>query len=264
MIIGVIFLIVIIAGLIVGIFLVKKSQNIREKAAPASTLSILPATKTVSVGETFDLSVRLDTRQNAATAVDIYIQYDPNSLSLIDFSNTSIMPQILFSPKIDNTLGQARAVYATSPGETFQGQGDVATLKFKALASGSAIVSFGPETKASGVDETTNIIVAMNPSQLTILDATFASVPTPTPGSEPLSPPSSSIITGKNGTGGTSDTLPATPTATPTLSQTPTASPSAQLPVAGMSTPTFVAALGGLAMTALGLSLYLFRQEEKT
>ena len=55
------------------------------------------------------------------------------------------------SPEIDETAGQIKISAITSPGESFQGQGKVASLNFKAKKQGETIVSFVFE-KGSTID----------------------------------------------------------------------------------------------------------------
>ena len=59
--IGAIIFTILLAGIVAGVYLVQQQQELREKAAPATTISFLPQTKTAEVGETVKLSVNIDT-----------------------------------------------------------------------------------------------------------------------------------------------------------------------------------------------------------
>lgn len=182
-------LVLLLVGLGAGLLLVQRQQDIREKAAPASTLSILPPTKTVEEGEAFSLSVSINTAENVVTAAELYITYDKDKLTLESVTPGTFLPVELVRPAINNAAGTASMTFGAQPANPPQGSGVLATLNFKALSSGSARVGFGSQTQATGIDETTNVIVGMSSSNV-LIAASAAPSPSPSPVVTPSPSPS--------------------------------------------------------------------------
>lgn len=252
LIIGTIVLVLLATGLVAGLFLVQQQQELRKKAAPATTLSILPPTKTASVGDEVILTVQMNTATNTVTGAELHITFDSQKLTLKSFTPlTDLLPVVFASPQIDNTKGTASMTTSAQPANPPQGQGGLATLKFTAKAPGAATVSFAPETLATGIGEGTNVLASQNNAAITILAAN----PTPTPAQLSASPsvmPSlTPIPTTTAGLGGRTTT----PTPTPT-SRSSSATSSAT-PVVGVSMPIVASLVGGLALLVLGIVLAL-------
>jgi hypothetical protein len=118
----------------------------------AATLSLSPSSQSVNVGDTFSVVVNLDTQGVSIDGVDLrYLNYNPAILQLQD-GNTfasgvqitpgSLMPMTLVN-SVDTNLGRVTFSQATSGGSNkYKGSGVLATLTFKALAAGTANVSF--------------------------------------------------------------------------------------------------------------------------
>ena len=58
--------------------LVKKQQEIREKAAAATILEFDPAAVTVNQGDEFNINVKMRTGSNQVTRAELTINYDKN------------------------------------------------------------------------------------------------------------------------------------------------------------------------------------------
>ncbi len=119
------------------LFFINQQQETRSRAEATSVLSILPAAKTVNVGEEFSLDVQLDPGQNQVTNVKMRITYDPSKLEfqeitpLAPLSNTK-------SPEATSSSGTATVDVLFNPGSNvtaaIRGQSTkIATVKFKAL-----------------------------------------------------------------------------------------------------------------------------------
>lgn len=191
------------------IFLVGKNQEIRKRAAPASTLFIAPSSITKKVGESFSLDIKLDPAANQVGTVQISLEYDPTKLKADDITNGAIAPSILASGKVDQAGIASIKVGAKSNAEPIREPGTIAVVTMTAIAATTAPItvkfSAAPNTYANGFGEgASNVLIGMTPTTITILnaDGTSASV---------------------------DNTLVITPSATPlpTLSPTPTATPSA-------------------------------------
>lgn len=110
------------------------------KEAKAASLSLSPATKNVIIGETFTVSVMLDTQGELTSGTDAIILYDAAKLSVV-----SAVLGDLYTNKVQedsSTTGKV-TFRATAPsGSPFNGSGVLATVQFKAIADGNANVSF--------------------------------------------------------------------------------------------------------------------------
>lgn len=117
----------------------------------AATLSVSPSSQTVRVGDTFTVSVQLDTQGSSIDGVDIrYLSYNPSLLQVQD-SNTSVsgiqispgklMPSTLLN-SVDNSLGRIAFSQVAMGGTKYSGSGILATITFKAILSGTANLTF--------------------------------------------------------------------------------------------------------------------------
>lgn len=203
----------ILAGVGAGLFLMRQQQDIREKAAPATSVSLkLPTSKTILVGDNFDVTVDVDSHTNTLSAAELEIVYSKDKLKLSNFTPSTFLPVVLVSPQIgDGTATVSLGSQAANPP---LGKGTLATLKFVALAPGNASVSFGSKTRATGIYETTDVLVAKNPTTITIIATGGAGVPataspSPSPSPTPKVSPTASPV---GGTGSTASPSPASGT----------------------------------------------------
>ena len=188
----------------VTVFLVGKQQEVRSRAAPASTLSLTPSTLTKKVGDTFTLEAKIDTGTNQVGVVQIRIIYDPAKLEAQDITNGPLAPSISVSGRIDPTGKASITVGAQNNTQPITGSGTVAILTMKAIAASATPVSVRytplPDTYANALGEQDNVLIGTTPANITILnaDGTQGAVVVTTPIASP------------------SSTLRLTPTLTPT------------------------------------------------
>jgi plastocyanin len=192
------------------VYLVGKNQEVRKKAAPASTLSLIPSTLTKKVGETFTLEAKIDTGSNQVGVVQVRIIYDPAKLQAVDITNGPLAPTISVSGQIDATGKASITVGARSTTQPITGAGTVAILTMKALAASASPVSVRfvpqPETYANALNEQDNVLIGTTPATITILNADGT---TATAGNENGASPSATLTP--------SITLTPSPTPTPAI-----------------------------------------------
>ncbi len=237
-IVAIVVLFLILAGLGAGLYLMRQQQDLREKAAPATTISIKKPAKTILVGESFDVTVEVDTSTNVLSGTELEINFDKEKLTLASFSPSTLLPVELAKAQINNTAGSATISLGAQPANPPQGKGTIATLKFEAKAAGNAAITFGPNTKAAGTSEATNVIIAKNPATITII-AAGGGTTSPSPSASPAllssSPsPSASPVTGSSASPSPS-TAPvggsiASPSPLTVASASPAAKPTVALP----------------------------------
>ncbi len=211
------------------VFLVGKNQEIRKKAAPASTLTFAPTALTKKVGDTFTLEVKLDTASNQVGVVQIRIIYDPAKLQGVDITNGPLAPSIRVSGKIDPIGKASITVGAKSTAEPITGAGTVAVLTMKVIDASASPVSVrfapAPESFANAIGEgENNVLIGMTPANVTLLRADGTQM---TRGSTSTPTPTPTLALGASPT--------ATPSLTPSLSVALTSTDSAEASSSGIS-----------------------------
>jgi len=250
-------LLIVVLFLLVAIpvtfFVVKQQQEIRQKAAPATTMSLTPAQKTAKVGDTVSLDVNIDTGENSIVAASVYLTFDPVKLQAQSIVNSSQFPNILSSGDISQTGKASIAVGTASISQPFKGIGAVATIKFTVLQQSDTpiTVRFGPESFAGSIGEgSTNALIGTTPSSITITaDGTGGTTPSPTIATTGTSP----SPTGISGTPLPTSAVSTTPTATAVPGQLTVTSPAS-----GTSTSQNPPVISGTAPagTAITITFY--------
>jgi large repetitive protein len=155
------------------IFLVGQNQELRKRAAPATTIAFSPSNTTAKQGETFTLEAKVDTADNQIMGAEINVTFDPAALEAVTITNGSFAPTILTSGVVEGGTASI-TVGAANQATPIKGQGVVAVLKMKALkASPTAIsVRFSSDTFLSALGEgTKNVLIGSTPASVTILNA---------------------------------------------------------------------------------------------
>lgn len=187
----------------VTIFLVRQRQELRKKAAPATSLEVKPATETVMVGEEFTKTIWIDTGENTVSAAVVEVLFDKTKLNATKIEAGDFITEILQAGVI--TEDKASITLGSGPGRQKKGLGTLAKITFQALEEGENIrMTLGPATKVAGIDESTDVLTTRGvfgtvtiTADVLELTATLTPLSTPTP----------------------------TPTATPTGNETPAPTP---------------------------------------
>jgi hypothetical protein len=177
-------ILLLMAGVGAGVYLVRQQTEFREKAAPASTIALVPSKTSPSVDETFTVAADINTGSNSVLAVEMHVTFDETKVEAIGASNSTFFtaPKNV-GPSIDNNNGTLTYTVYIDPGTApRQGQGTVATFTFRAKASGNTTVALSSETNVGADDSTgdlgVNVLSGTTPAILTIQGST---APTPTP-----------------------------------------------------------------------------------
>jgi len=244
-------------GLAVGILLVRQSQQIKEKAATSTgTVKVFlsPETKNIQVGQVFSVNVLLDTdgRYISALTLDLSYPYTGNTPP-IEATDIQVSSNLVVSGdwnfpiktiNTDNQLVQIRigGLNTSSQGYKTTGEETVATINFKAQATGSINLSFNPTT-TKATDKTTGEDILLTPSSY---GSYTASGPTTTETPVPTATINNTPTTTTSATSHTTSI----PIATPTPSLAP-------VPESGISLPTVVGIGGGTLLLVIALFLTL-------
>lgn len=206
---------IILIGIPVTVYLAQRQQELRSRAAPATTLSFSPSTLNKAPGDVFSLDVTIDTGLNQIVVAEIHLTFDDTKLEAQTITNSPLFPSILTQGVIDKGAASI-TVGAPNSKQPIQGKGTVAVVKFKALASTDVTTSvpttitFSPATYITSIVEgSTNVLIGTTPANITITGGNNVIPFTPT-----LTPTPTSKAT--------------TPTGTPHLTPSPTSTVSAQ------------------------------------
>lgn len=201
------------AALIAGLTLVQRPQEIREKAAPATSVAISPASQSIPVGQSFTSTVVMNTGVNQITGVDISLTFNPAVMSITSVTQGAGIA--VFDSTIRNTIDNIGgtvlySAYVLDKTKAVSGTNLVVLTVVGQIKPGAAIgaytIAFANDTSAAGVGEGQNVITSKVNGTIT------AFVPTPT-----FTPTPSFTITPT-----ATNTPTPTKTPTPTFTSTPT------------------------------------------
>lgn len=256
-----------LAGVGVGVYLMQQSTEFREKAAPATTLSFNAQTLSPDVGQEFIVTSTINTAENQVVGVELYITFTPGVLELQEVTSGNFFnDEGGFNPSIDNEQGTLSYVIWTEPASVpSQGTGALATLRFKAMKSGSATIGYTESTLVGAIQEDgKNVLTGTTPITLNV--AGLSATPSPTTTEEPSVTASPSPTDVDGGIGGNSSTSTPTSTLTPTDSDNGDSgsdSTSTNTPTeSGVSNPTAVQELpdsgvAEIAITSVGIGIFV-------
>ncbi len=232
-------ILVLVGGLTAGIILVRQNQELREKAAPATTLKISPASQKKLPGQTVTFTVLMNTGENQVTGVDLNLRYETDVIEIEKITKGSGISAFdkITENNFDSTNGTisysafTTAATAAVTGTSLEALRITARVKDTAQA-GNYEITFSATTTVSAVESEVSVLISKTLGTLSILALVGEGTSTPTP----------------------TATASATPTAT--ASATPTATPDALLD-AGVSYPTILGISVG-TMVILGSLLLIF------
>lgn len=237
-------LLLLVGGIGAGVFLIRRQTEFREKAAPSSTLTLVPSKTNPNVDETFTVSANINTGTNQILAVEMHMTFDETKVEALGASNSTFFPNPKnVGPSIDNNNGTITYTVYIDPGTAArQGQGTVGVFTFKAKSAGNTTIALSSDTNVGANDSSgdlgTNVLTGSSPAVLTIQASTQ---PTATPTAAPTSGTGATSTPTKTPTPTTVGNVSAatnTPTGISSSSFTNTPTPVTQLPDSGISIPT--------------------------
>lgn len=218
------FVVLLLVGIPVTIYLLQQQQEIRSRATPATTLYFEPDSSgtpiNAAVGQSIPLDLYIDPGSNLVTSVKLEIQYDSDRLSVAEDAfqaNSAAFPSILSGPIYSPNKIQVSMSVGVDLTKSISTRTRVATITFKAVSnttdtsptqitfSGNTVV-----TSSSSQDEfSENVLASTNPARI-LIGSTSQQTPTDPP--QVTEPPAQATATPGPTTG-----------ATPTISTTPSA-----------------------------------------
>lgn len=173
----------------VVVYFVNKQQELRTKAAPATTLTITPPTINKHIGETFSVDINMNTGSNQVVVAELYVLFDATKLEAQTITVGTLFPKIIVSGTIQP--GQASiTVSAENETQPITGTGTAVIVTFKTIAATTTPVSItlGPNTFVGALGESsTNVLTGSTPAAVVITTGNQEiSGGTPTPTGVPL------------------------------------------------------------------------------
>ena len=196
-----IILIVILFAVPISVYLVGQQQELRSRAAPATTLAFNPGSVSKNVGDTFSLDIQIDTGGNNVAVAELHLTYDSSALEALSITNGPAAPLIAASGVVGSGTASI-SVRAESSTKPITGTGTLAIVRFRALGPTTTPVkiSFDPATTfVSGLGESQpNVLVSTTPATITIQGA----IPSPTPTASNAASPTVTITPTPTSTSG--------------------------------------------------------------
>jgi Bacterial Ig domain/Dockerin type I domain len=166
-------------------------------AVQAATLSLSPASQTINAGSNFTVNITLNTQSANVDGVDLrYVNFDPTDLQVedadaiaagIQITPGSLMP-VTSVNSVDNVNGKILFLQTSSGGTTYNGQGVLATIKFRSIAAGASPVTFtftaGNTTDTNVASDGTDVLTSATGGTYTLTDlvAPAVAITSPTSG----------------------------------------------------------------------------------
>lgn len=164
----------IVFGLTYKITQVRETQDLRSKAAPATTLFFSPENLTVSPNGQFNIEAKINTGSNTVSAAEVYINFDKNLLEFLEAELGNFLSVKLVGISADNTSGKITFTLGSQPANPSQGEGVLAKMIFKARTNtGQAQISFDQNTQVAAVGESGNVILSRKTAQVNVQNASL-------------------------------------------------------------------------------------------
>ncbi len=254
-------IIALVGGIVAGLLLVQKQQDIREKAAPATSLSVTPGSQSKTPGQTFTQSVVMDTGANQVSGVQFEINFDPQAVEVTGIQKGSGIASLdqEIKNEINNTTGRiSYSAFTLNSSNWVNGQGLSAltiTAKVKdSASSGTYQTGFAGTTAVSASGEGQNVVTGTTPGTLTVSVVGQNPTPTSAPTTAPTQPGSTTSPTATSQSAGNPTTVPTKTATSKPAGATATAPP---LPETGTSWPTYLGAGVGILIILASLVLAL-------
>lgn len=183
-------LVVLMLSIVFGLKLVKTKQQSKVGAAPASIVSVSPASQSLNPGATANFSILMDTNENKLTGVDIILKFNPQVLEVTAIArgeNISSFENTIES-SFDNTKGEVvYSAFTIDQTKAVSGSNLRILNVYAKVKDGAGLGSYALEidtsTAASAVSESQNVITSRVNGSFNII----AQSPTNPPAGEPNS-----------------------------------------------------------------------------
>ncbi|HEX8932123.1 MAG TPA: hypothetical protein VF810_03135 [Patescibacteria group bacterium] len=215
------FILLLLVGIPIAVYLVQQQQVIKQRAQAATNLSFNPDSSsstpiTKNVGDNIAVDVMVDPGTNLVSFLTLEIQYDPEKLATASANafqvNSALFPTVTDGPNYSNGKITIAMSIGTDLTKAITTKSRAATINFTALNTtttdtptlvkfgiNTLVNSGGPESQASE-----NVLASTTPATIMINAAGGVTPPPTTPPVTTLTPaasPTTPITPGATGTG---------------------------------------------------------------
>lgn len=158
----------------VTVFFIGQGQELRKKAAPATTLTLSPSTISANPGDTLLFNVEINTATNQVATAQIVLTFDQTKAQALSITSGPQAPRIL-TQGITGPGTASITVGAQSTAKPITGTGIIAVVRLKILdgASGPFALQFDPTTFIGGLGEKDpNVLVSKTDAQIILPTST--------------------------------------------------------------------------------------------
>lgn len=143
--------------------------------ADGASLSIFPQTGSFTSGNTFEISVFLNTGGNNVNVVEINLKFDPQKLQVITpTKGVSVIGEWIFPPSFSNTKGTIALVGGFLKDGINTSEGLISIIVFEAVSPGTTEINFLDSSKVLvGKEDGNNILSSVNRGVYDILPPPF-------------------------------------------------------------------------------------------
>lgn len=183
---GLLVLVAIVVAVVVGSFVSTRGQQItKSDAAAQTTLSLSPSSQTLTPGQNFTLTVKMNTGTNHVIGFDVNLNFDANALQVTSLTKGAGIGSLDQEIKrtFDNTTGTiSYSVFTLNTANAVQGSSlDTlvisGTVKSTA-SSGSKSITFNSNSLVSDSVDPANVLQSTTGATITV-GSTSTNTPTP-------------------------------------------------------------------------------------
>lgn len=171
-----------LVGVVSGIVLVQRPQELRREAAATTSLSFSPSSQTKWTGDSVNFSVVMNTAANQVVGMDLQISYDPSVLTVTSISKGSGITAFdtVIRNTIDNTSGKINySLFSVDKTKAVSGS-NLTVLTISATVKGTATagtysITLTPETSIAALTEGQNVVANKTNGTLVVTSDTSTS-----------------------------------------------------------------------------------------
>lgn len=136
-----IFVLLLISGIILGVYLSLQPQLFSKKAAESGLVEIqfIPDSLQVQSGRVYEAKIAINPKAERVTSMHLDLSYDPALVTILDIKNEGFLPVTLKSQ--DNFDGTFNLVYGSTIETQSTKPGMVGLIKFKVTGSDSSTIA---------------------------------------------------------------------------------------------------------------------------
>lgn len=143
------------------------------RAATEATITLTPATKQVSVGETIDVTVSANSNTTQVNAVQADLSFDPAKLEFVSIDAATSG----FSIEAEHSSADGKVTVARGSIANLSGNQTIAVVRLKALVPGTVAVNVDDTSQLLQSSDSANILTSTTGANYTVTDSTPPSIP---------------------------------------------------------------------------------------